>query len=804
MNLFTNNLRQSSELIVFNIFYFRRKLFFIATALLFVSAFFITATQAAWQAATEIVGNTVSTGVWESAILAPVEGQSVSGDLDLIALYADENSDGDDQVLWAVRAGTCAAGVGTEFGNVDGFNDSFVWNGQDFTATIDTTTVSDGLYCFVFNPTEDAGNTNQRLTRNFIINNVPDPIVCDPSSSFDDFTLASVNGQAGWSATGPYDQEIVVNTFGVSGFGCQSLRVSNAVTSGSFGDWIFTPSVVNEVGESSAINSGFSGGVRQNHFSAEFDIAAATTTYQPNLQLSVSPDRGDGARMSYLRFSDQADGIHVYFNDYTGGDFNETDIATLSRLVTHSIRFEMQFVDGAENDVVEIYIDNVLTFTGTSWEEYFRAVQPDIAPPTVDSLLIQARNNQGGDVPANLGGGFLFDNFSLNSSNTVPPAPVVLGPGDVVLNEIYPNPLSTTTVPLEREWVELYNNTSDPVDVLGWKISEISGTSTENIYSIVSSGATASQMQPIGTTDTVIAPGGLLILQFGGASSRLNNGGDTVTLYTDLDTLLDTHIYPATVAGKSHQRIPDGGIWVDPEPTPGQVNRVSRQDLIDAGLDDEQIETIVSLLAARGEYLIGEEILFGFSETAAETLATILGDKATSTADVNDETASTTDESDNTGGGGGGGGAGVTPEIEVIVNDNDAASTTAESDTTSGGGGGGNASDIANNSEVVDTTEDEVTTETESDIVAEVEEDVTEADSEVSLEEEIDTEVLSESEEFSETEIGTEEEETESEVVESESTSSLDDEVETESEVQEEVVEEIEEVVETSADEPLE
>ena len=33
------------------------------------------------------------------------------------------------------------------------------------------------------------------------------------------------------------------------------------------------------------------------------------------MHMSVSPDNGSGARMSYLRFEDQSDGVHVFFDD---------------------------------------------------------------------------------------------------------------------------------------------------------------------------------------------------------------------------------------------------------------------------------------------------------------------------------------------------------------------------------------------------------------------------------------------------------------------------------------------------------
>ena len=45
---------------------------------------------------------------------------------------------------------------------------------------------------------------------------------------------------------------------------------------------------------------------------------------------------------------------------------------------------------------------------------------------------------------------------------------------------------------------------------------------------------------------------------------------------------------------------------MDPEPTPGEPNRVSMQDLIDAGLDQETIQLILALLSEKGETLLDE------------------------------------------------------------------------------------------------------------------------------------------------------------------------------------------------------
>lgn len=258
---------------------------------------------------------------------------------------------------------------------------------------------------------------------------VPPP--CD-SSTFDAFSLGSVDGQDGWSATGPYDQEVVSNTYGYTTFGCQSLRISDALVSGSFGDWVFAKPLTDSAGEVDATAGSFSEGTRQSHFEAEFDIASATGALQTDLRVSVSPDRGDGSRMSYLAFDDTPGGIDVTFYDVQGTDnpanFVPTVVATgLDRTEPHNIKFMMEFIDGPSNDIVEIYIDGVLVHTGTSWENYYRydsEASAEQSPRLVKTLILQARGSV--NQPEHDGLGYVFDNFNMSAS-TPPPGPLCNG-----------------------------------------------------------------------------------------------------------------------------------------------------------------------------------------------------------------------------------------------------------------------------------------------------------------------------------------------------------------------------------------
>jgi hypothetical protein len=247
--------------------------------------------------------------------------------------------------------------------------------------------------------------------------------------TFDDYTVGNIDGQNGWQKTGPFDVEVEnVSAFPAAaayGFGSKALRLSNPVTSGSFGDQAFSPSLLNDAGESGASDGGgTSNGVHQSRFSVGFNIGTTLAAQQSGLAVTMSPDRGDGARMSFLRFEDLPDGIHVIFFDVdnagplgTASDFVAQDIATISRGAQHAVRLEMDFVDGAGNDVVRVFIDNALKVTGKSWEDYHR-FDPEAAAggnrvPTVDSALFRI---SGAAAPANDGQGYLVDGFTLSSS----------------------------------------------------------------------------------------------------------------------------------------------------------------------------------------------------------------------------------------------------------------------------------------------------------------------------------------------------------------------------------------------------
>ena len=301
-----------------------------------------------------------------------------------------------------------------------------------------------------------------------------------------------------WTYTSGSSRDVGIAANGINNG--QSLRISNAVMSPSFGDWLYSP----------AIDPATEDGNQE--FTAEFKIRSASGAEQPGLGINVAPQTGGGARMSNLRFEDQQDGIHVFFSDvlnpsgavaFQNSPFRVVDIATLRYDETHTVKIVMNLKPGPHNDVVQVYIDGSVglvpgrvgeaAFDGfyapvdnqptinkakagqtiplkwrleaksfaTTWEDYYRydkesnggASAPNPSDPVngygtrqVDSLIFQARcaANDPAQTCANenLGDvddtdGYLIDDVTYTTSDTLGLPVASVGAGDP---SVYDNP----------------------------------------------------------------------------------------------------------------------------------------------------------------------------------------------------------------------------------------------------------------------------------------------------------------------------------------------------------------------------
>ena len=298
------------------------------------------------------------------------------------------------------------------------------------------------------------------------------------------YTVGSIDGQDGWGGQtppgiliNPNIDQAVSSTIAHSG--TQSFRMSSFFTSGSFGDQPFSPSLTDEAGEPGATDGGFAGGTLQPRFTATVFFHSATVGAQ-NSHVVISPDRGDGARMSWVQVSDNVtdppstcsdsgnpctmdsdcpgfvclpdgrQGLSVSFFDYRapanilecggGEDFEgkcfvfKTVASNLNRSSWHRIDIEMEFYDGKANDVVRVSVDGGTPNVGTSWEDFFpnnQSFQFPTDPPPVDSLLFRV----GGGAEGNAGEGFFFDDVTYTSGPCLAATRFVSTTGDDTFND---------------------------------------------------------------------------------------------------------------------------------------------------------------------------------------------------------------------------------------------------------------------------------------------------------------------------------------------------------------------------------
>jgi hypothetical protein len=127
-------------------------------------------------------------------VVSPTAGKEITRGSTL-RLEAHDVAAKSGTVQWAVKKSSCASTSATVAGNIDGFNNSYKWEGGVFTASVGTSNLSLGEYCFLFNPSQGG-----RLTRLFKIvapaSTNPAPIVTILSPKSGDKVSGTVHVRA--------------------------------------------------------------------------------------------------------------------------------------------------------------------------------------------------------------------------------------------------------------------------------------------------------------------------------------------------------------------------------------------------------------------------------------------------------------------------------------------------------------------------------------------------------------------------------------------------------------------------------
>jgi hypothetical protein len=129
-------------------------------------------------------------------------------------------------------------------------------------------------------------------------------------------------------------------------------------------------------------------------------------------------------------------------------------------------------------------------------------------------------------------------------------------PKKIFLNELLPSPEGPDS---ENEWIELSNQNDFAVDISGWKLSDIIGTT--KTYSF--------------PDQTIIQANGFLVFQRTETNITLNNSGDTINFLFPDNTIIETVSYEKAKREESYSKN-TLGVWEwSPNPSPGKINNIN-------------------------------------------------------------------------------------------------------------------------------------------------------------------------------------------------------------------------------------
>lgn len=235
------------------------------------------------------------------------------------------------------------------------------------------------------------------------------------TQNFENFTAGDItNGENGWRVLAPADQEVMID-----GSGNHAFRMSSDPSSGGFGG-PYSPDLGVSAGESTTTAAG------DTHLIG-FDVKAfSPTADNSRLEVDFGTKAGDD-RNNFMVIENFAGGLRIAVAqpDITG-DFGvggtapndwTTLIDGLDPTVQHHIDMKLTYVDGANNDVIEIFVDGQSVGFTSTFENYRDALggTHDANAEVNQTNRIFFRSSANGATQDGPGGdnqGFLFDNIT--------------------------------------------------------------------------------------------------------------------------------------------------------------------------------------------------------------------------------------------------------------------------------------------------------------------------------------------------------------------------------------------------------
>lgn len=152
---------------------------------------------------------------------------------------------------------------------------------------------------------------------------------------------------------------------------------------------------------------------------------------------------------------------------------------------------------------------------------------------------------------------------------------------DLVISEFIPNPSGAD----DGEWIELYSNFSESIDLLGWYLDDQDGGSKPYLFA----------------TSTVILPGEYKVFSRSETGITLNNAEDSVRLLNPLQEIWQEVAYQKIPEGQSFAWDQENKEWfVNLSPSPGSANQVIQmvagfEILSPVNIYDKKVKEIISV-----------------------------------------------------------------------------------------------------------------------------------------------------------------------------------------------------------------
>jgi hypothetical protein len=232
------------------------------------------------------------------------------------------------------------------------------------------------------------------------------PAMAATSPYFTDFSGVSIDENPvpaadAWRMTGGYDATI-------TGGDDPALRITNAVTSGSFADQLFSPTLDVPATETGPAHT----------FTASFVLEPVEL--QPGLRVTVSPDNGEGGRAGFLAIQHTTAGLDLvsqgsFINTDGELDWTVTPVATgLDPNVAHTVKLKLikkpDTKKSTNNDVFSVQVDGK-PVKNTTFEAYYDVTGEENYQ--TDTLLFRL---SGTAQPLLTGSGLLIDDVTVATS----------------------------------------------------------------------------------------------------------------------------------------------------------------------------------------------------------------------------------------------------------------------------------------------------------------------------------------------------------------------------------------------------